>query len=248
MVIFILISIWVISAETPLHFLLAFLVVISRIFYVSGDTPTKPFAFLPLWILSFIVTYLFLGSNSEALGNLAIWFLKILILGVLALHLISLPSTQRIVYRIPHLRSLLMLTGRGVIILRRVVHDMQFSTNQIIALAKDSATGRFFLVKFWLVSKAYVFGKYQIAASILQEGVRLEQRWTSVVMARGGFPTDKFSYVPLSVRANSREWYSNIVGDIIIFLLILVPVIMQDDELVPSRILTFAERIKNIFL
>lgn len=246
MVIFVLLIVWVSLASTPAHYLLAVLATFARVIYVSGDSPTKPFAFLPIWLIAFLFSYLVMSSDEDAFVEIAMVFLKILILGTLSLHLILQPGTQRIAYRIPYLRSFLMLVTRGVTVLRRVVSDMNFTMTQAVASERDSSTGRGIHVRLSRVSIAYVVGSYRIASSFLQEGMRLNERWTSVVASRGGFPTDRFSYVPMSVRVQRRAWYSNALGDILISALIVIPIVMDDAVLVPERILEFAQAVRGL--
>ncbi|MFZ4745864.1 MAG: hypothetical protein ACOYLK_03090 [Sphingomonas sp.] len=244
MIFFIVSVCWVLLATSVPQLTLVAIGTLLRVLYITGDGPNVPKPVILFW--SFLVLVCFVMADGVRREEILIFLCSVLLLGILILHVGQQVSNAGLARRIPAVRQVALFGGRALVLLKRSASDMLFYSKQNVSEIRYRYRDQGVIKKNVMVGHAYLIASRRVAICLLYEGTRLVDRWTAVVSARGEFPSRRLSI--LAENYSARKWYADLFADLALTMLLVIPAIMSDGELVPPRIIEIFEPFTGLAL
>lgn len=241
MIFFIIAAFWTYSAENAPQLLLVAIGTILRIMYITGNRPRIPNEVLLIWVLVFVSVFAI--YEGEARQGVVKFLCGLLLLGTLVLHVGQRAASTGFARRIPGVRQVTLFGGRALVLFKVSALDRLFLAKQRVRDIEYRYRSRGVLTRSAAISRAYLTSRGSVVIGLLYDGVHLVDRLTAVVSARGEFP--KYNFSIASDTLSPRKWYADLLADIALASLLIIPAILSDSVLVPKGIFDILERITS---
>lgn len=230
---------WCYLADSPSQLILLAIAILLRVLYVTGKYPVLPRDLFIYWIA--ILTLGYFVFSADLKEDLLMIFLSLALLGTLILHIGQQTANSGIVHRIPIAQHVALFFGRYMMLGKREIDDMNFWSQQNVRSIRVRNADRSWIVRSFSVSRAYLESRIKIAICLFHNARALVERWDAILSARGGLPS--YELAMLTARRAPRIWYADVIADIGLALLLLLPLGMGNDMLIPQPILGLAHSI-----
>ncbi|HEV2818241.1 MAG TPA: hypothetical protein VGW40_13595 [Allosphingosinicella sp.] len=239
MILFAIGMIWALFADRPSQLLLLAIAILLRILYVTGRRPMITRGLIGYWVVIFSLAYFL--SRPEWRDAVVNTFCVLTLLGTLSLHLMQQLAESSLVRRIPAVQHVGLFSGRYLVLSKREVVDMKFWASQNIRAVRHKHTSRNLAIRKFHIAIAFVASRAKIAFSLFHNARSLIDRWDAIVSARGKLP--RYDQYVSSLGTGQRTWYADLLADAALSLILLLPMAMANETLVPGPILAVVRNV-----
>jgi len=234
--------VWCVTADMPSQLLILATAILLRILYVTGRPPSVPRDLLAFWVIALILGYILAPAQFKE--RVLLTFCTLTLLGTLIIHVTQQALNSGFAQRIPGVRHIALFFSRYMVLGQRVSRDMKFWSQQTLREERARRAHQTWVVRGAAIAFVYAGSRVSIFTGLIHDARSLIEKWSAILDARGGLPSYKLSMA--TAKHAPRRWYADLIADVVLATMILLPLSLDNDVLIPSSIVAAADALMKI--